>query len=194
MISGTSIIRKRMKEQELASMCRNGDRAAFAALFKEYAPLLMAVCRRYTGQEEDAKEVIQEGFKKIIELFDDFEFRGEGSLRAWMSKIMMNCSLAYMKKKRREEFRKEPLYEHSLEEWKEEDVDTKGIPDEVIMDFIEKLPTGCRIVLNMYVFEKLDHETIASILNISKSASTARLYRARRLLEEMIKDYIKLAE
>ena len=183
-----------MKEQELASMCRNGDRAAFAALFKEYAPVLMAVCRRYTGQVEDAKDVLQEGFEKIIERMGNFEYRGEGSLRAWMSKIMMNCSLAYMKKKRREEFRKEPLYEHSLEEWKEEDVDTKGIPDEVIMDFIEKLPTGCRVVLNMYLFEELDHEEIAYILNISKNAEAARLYRARRLLEDMIKDYLKRAE
>lgn len=183
-----------MKEQELASMCKKGDRAAFAALFKEYAPVLMAVCRRYTGQKEDARDVFQEGFEKIINCFGNFEYRGEGSLRAWMSSIMMKRALAYMKKKRSEEFRNEPLYEDSLEERIDEKLDMKDIPDEVIMDFIGKLPTGCRIVLNMYVFEGLDHEEIANILNISKDAEASRIYRARRLLEEMIKDYVKQTE
>ena len=183
-----------MKEQELASMCRKGDRAAFAALFKEYAPILMAVCRRYTGREDDAREVFQDGLKMIIEKFDKFEYRGEGSLSAWMSKVITNCSLAYINKKRREEFVKLPLIDGKMEEVPEEKLVTKEIPDETVLGFIMQLPCGCRTVLNMYVFEDLDHDAISRILNISKGASVARLYRARTMLEKMIKDYLKRIE
>ncbi len=183
-----------MKEEELVSLCRKGDRAAFATLFREYAPILMGVCRRFTAQDEDSREVLQEGFEKIIEGFGKFEYRGEGSLRAWMSRVMMNCSLAYMKKKRRTEFLSEPLYENLVEVSTtddNDDVETGHIPEEVMMGFIMDLPEGCRTVLNMYLFEEIDHEEIAQTLNISKEASAARLYRARMLLKKRIRNYLR---
>ncbi|MBO4570959.1 MAG: sigma-70 family RNA polymerase sigma factor [Bacteroidales bacterium] len=183
-----------MKEEELVSLCRQGDRAAFAALFREYSPVLMGVCRRYTVQEEDSREVLQEGFEKIIEGFSRFEYRGEGSLRAWMSRVMMNRSLAYMKKKRRTEYLNEPLYDNLIEDpvmVESDDPETGHIPEEVMMGFIMNLPPGCRTVLNMYLFEELDHSEIAETLNISKEATAARLYRARTLLKGMIGNYLK---
>ena len=187
-----------MKEEELVSLCRKGDRAAFATLYKEYAPFLMGVCRRYTSLVEDSRDVLQEGFEKIIEGFGRFEYRGEGSLKAWMSRVMMNRSLAYMKKKRREELLKDPLYDTipdtNTDMNENEKSEVECVPEAVMLDFIMTLPLGCRTVLNMYLFEELDHEAIAKTLNISKEASAARLYRARRLLKEMIENYIKKGE
>ena len=186
--------RKMIKEQELVSLCREENRVGFSALFNQYASTLMGICFRYTGNEEDAREVFQEGFKKIIELFGSFEFRGEGSLKAWMSKMMINAALAYIKKKRREEDRREPLSDNHYEEPFNERIDLNSVPDDVIRNFISSLPSGCRTVLNMYLFEGLDHTTIANSLKISSNASAARLYRARVLLEGMIKNYLKQTE
>lgn len=106
----------------------------------------------------------------------------------------MNRSLAYMKKKRRTEFLSEPIYENLVEVSTTDDTDdveTGHIPEEVMMGFIMDLPEGCRTVLNMYLFEEIDHGEIAQTLNISKEASAARLYRARMLLKKRIRSYLR---
>ncbi|MBO4570462.1 MAG: RNA polymerase sigma factor [Bacteroidales bacterium] len=183
-----------MKEQELASACRKGDRAAFATLFEEYSPMLMKVCRRYTGNDNDAADVFQEGFAKIIEKFGNFEYRGEGSLKAWLVRVMMNCSVSFLRKRRRDSLIREPLEEDRLllaDSIELDENEVSRIPDDVLLDSVTELTPGCRTVFNMSVFEGLGHEEIGKILGIGKTASVSRLYRARKLLAERIKEYYK---
>ena len=163
-------------------------------LFRDYAPSLMGMCRRYVGNENDAQDVFQDGFVRIIERIGSFDYRGEGSLKAWMMKVMMNEALGFLRKRKNDVFLIDSQNDISSDDdslRKPEEELVVAIPDEVILEFIMQLPPGCRTVLNMYVFEGMGHDAIAETLNIGKQASIARLYRARKMLTEKVSTYLK---
>ena len=68
-------------------------------LYERYAGQLMAVCVRYTGDREVAQDVLHDGFLNIFRSFSQFTYKGEGSLKAWLTRIMVNEALGYLRKK-----------------------------------------------------------------------------------------------
>ena len=76
----------------------------------------------------------------------------------------------------------------------DEEPEIERIPPNVLTTMIAKLPTGYRMVLNLYVFEHCSHHEIANKLGIKESSSSSQLSRARQILTQMITDYIKRHE
>lgn len=74
------------------------DRGAMKFLYDRYAEYLSAVCGRYIADENDRKDVLQECFIKIFMSLSTFEYRGDGSLKAWMARITVNESLKFIRK------------------------------------------------------------------------------------------------
>ena len=74
-----------MNETELVERCGKGDNLARKQLYERYAGQLMAVCVRYTGDREVAQDVLHDGFLNIFRSFSQFTYKGEGSLKAWLS-------------------------------------------------------------------------------------------------------------
>ena len=72
-------------EQKLAKQVSERDPAAMKALYDQYAGYLTALCSRYIDSEEDIKDLMQESFIRIFSGIRSFEFRGEGSLKAYRS-------------------------------------------------------------------------------------------------------------
>lgn len=87
-----------MEEQELAERCRQGDNLARKELYERYAGRMLSVCLRYAGDRETAQDLMHDGFLKLFDSFDKFTWRGEGSLRAWMERVMVNTVLQYLRK------------------------------------------------------------------------------------------------
>lgn len=87
-----------MEEQELAERCRQGDNLARKELYERYAGRMLSVCFRYAGDRETAQDLMHDGFLKLFDSFDKFTWRGEGSLRAWMERVMVNTVLQYLRK------------------------------------------------------------------------------------------------
>ena len=87
-----------MEEQELAESCKHGDRLAFKELYERYAGRMLGVCLRYAGNRDTAEDLLHDGFLKIFASFDKFTWRGEGSLRAWMERVMVNVVLQYFRR------------------------------------------------------------------------------------------------
>ena len=85
-----------MEEQELAERCRQGDNLARKELYERYAGRMLSVCLRYAGDRETAQDLMHDGFLKLFDSFDKFTWRGEGSLRAWMERVMVNTVLQYL--------------------------------------------------------------------------------------------------
>lgn len=179
-----------MEEQELAVRCRQGDNLARQELYEQYAGRLLGICIRYTGDRERAQDMLHDGFLKIFDSFNKFTYRGEGSLKAWMEKIMINTIL--------QDFRKNDIMKQtsSLEESPEayEEPDTESIaviPPQVLMQFISELPAGYRTVFNLYVIEEKSHKEIAKLLGINEKSSASQLARAKAALAAKVHDWMK---
>ena len=173
-------------EQQLLSAIRGGDRQAMRRLYDRYSGYAMAVGLRYVPEREDVRDVLQDCFVKVLTNIGSFEYRGEGSLKNWVLRVMVNQSLDFLKKHRRMELTPEIP---DLPE--EEEADVGDVPPDELTAMIGRLPTGYRTVLNLYVFEQLSHQEIARQLGISKNTSATQFLRARRLLTKMIKEYLK---
>ena len=156
-------------------------------LYDRYVGYLTAVCARYIPDDDDMKDILQEAFVKIFRTMGSFTWRGEGSLKAWMSKIVVNDSLKALRRKK-----PLPLSETLPEPIDEEEPAVADVPLDVIQGMIRQLPDGYRTVFNLFVFEDKSHREIASLLGIKENSSASQLHHAKAMLARWIKDYIKL--
>ena len=79
-----------ISEQHLLSLLSSGDKTAARALYDKYVGCLTAVCSRYVVDKDDVKDLLQEVFIKIFTQINTFRYRGEGSLKAWMTRVAVN--------------------------------------------------------------------------------------------------------
>ncbi|SUB77389.1 RNA polymerase sigma factor [Porphyromonas macacae] len=175
-------------EQNLVKQCKAGGREAFQTLYCLYAPLLLSVIRRYIDNEDTVRDLLHDSFLKIIKDFQRFEYRGEGSLRAWLSRVCINQALMWLRSgEHRFTDSMESIPIQFSEEPQEEEVDK--LSEEQLMSFIRKLPVGYRTVFNLYVFENLSHREIGQALGINEKSSSSQLARAKKILANQIKAY-----
>ena len=183
-----------MSEAELSEQCQKKNKYAQNQLYKQYAGILFALCIRYIGHNETTKDLLHDGFLKIYTSFDQFSYRGKGSLKAWLCKVMVNTILEYLRKN---EKTKNFILMDEIPESQdipEESPSLTLIPQEVIMKFIIELPIGYRTVFNLYTFEEKSHKEIAELLGINEKSSSSQLYRAKIFLSKKIKEYLNKYE
>jgi RNA polymerase sigma-70 factor (ECF subfamily) len=172
-----------MDEAGLVSYCKNNIAAAQKILYVRYAEDMMLFCLRYIPQHEDAKEVLMDSFLSFFKNMGSFTYRGEGSVKAWLKKIVLNQCLSYLRKRN-------PVFIAAKEGQYEDITDSVSVLDHLnakeIMQMIHALPDGYRMVFNLYVFEEMNHKEIGDVLGITESTSKSQLHRARALLKEKI--------
>jgi|LFRM01.1.fsa_nt_gb RNA polymerase sigma-70 factor (ECF subfamily) len=178
-------------EFELLQRVRKGESSAMKEIYHHHIPYLTAVGARYIIAEADLKDVLQESFIKIFTSIDKFEYRGVGSLKAWMSRIVVNESLKLLKSKERFDFVQNEWELPEVENEENSPSDLDDIPAKAIQEMIRELPTGYRTVFNLYVFENKSHKEIASILNIKENTSASQYHKAKNRLAEEINKYKK---
>lgn len=177
------------KEMQTVKSVMKGDRSAMADLYRRHVGYLSAACSRYVRDDDAVKDILQGSFLKIFSSISRFEYRGPGSLRAWMTRIAVNEALDYLRS--HEKTRK--IYEDvpELPDMAEEEPETSDVPAAVIHEMIRNLPDGYRTVFNMYVFEEKSHREIAAALGITESTSASQFHRAKALLAARLKEYRK---
>ncbi len=179
---------KEQREIEIIQLAQSGDRAAMETLYRENIGFLNAVCSRYLREDEVTKDILQDSFIKIFNSLDRFQYRGTGSLRAWMSRVVINETLHYLRDSRK------GRWLQSVEQLPEihddaPDADIQNIPAAELQRMIRRLPDIYRVVFNLYVFSDMSHKQIAAKLNIAEGTSASSFHRARKMLGRMIKDY-----
>jgi len=180
-------------ERQVIERARNGDRKAVKQIYDRFSSYLTATCARFITNENDLRDVLQDGFVKIFTSLDQFVYRGEGSLKAWARQIMVNQCLKLMRSKRRSV---PIMYEENLRDLEVVEDDDEGPPDihnvpaEVLQRMIRELPEGYRTVLNLFVVEEKSHKEIASLLGITESTSASQFFRARKILADKLKEYL----
>lgn len=173
--------------EELVEGCRAGDQTARKTLYTLYAQSMLALCYRYTGDLDEAHDVLHDGF---IKLFTHFTYRGECSLATWVRQVMISQAIDYLRHKKK--FGNLIVNEEQLPDIPDEAEvaqTASQLSEEQLMAFVAQLPEGCRTVFNLYVFEEKSHKEIAALLHIKEHTSTSQLHRAKTLLAKRIKEY-----
>lgn len=174
------------EEQRLVKRLQEGDKTAAREFYTRYGGSLAGVCVRYIADEEDVKDVIQNALVHIFSHITDFKYRGNGSLEAWVVRIAVNESLKFLRTKVQYELL-QPDYD--VIDDSEDDPSVRDIPPDILRKMLNRLPTGYRTVLNLYVFEGKSHQEIARLLGIKKDSSASQLLRAKSMLAQMIRKY-----
>jgi len=171
-------------EIKLIEECIKGKRRAQSKLYKKYAKTLLGICLRYSRNKSEAEDVLQEGFIKIFMKIK--EFRKEGSFEGWMKRIMVNTALLNSRDNLKHYFHADisKLQESISEDTIFEVDDTYSAKE--IMNLVQGLPDGYRIVFNLYVFDNYTHKEIAELLGISEGTSKSQLSRARKFLQNKL--------
>lgn len=195
-----SLLRNRIAEDETSLIRRalKGDGKAKYEIYQKYVRYLSAICSRYISDDEDVRDILQDAFLKIFSSLQDFRYQGQGSLKAWMGKIVLNESLKFLRKNSKMTLvglsDKEDILpdEDSLSgNLAADDIRTDDIPSSEIHRMIRELPDGYRAVFNLYVIEGLSHREIASRLGIREASSASQLHRAKALLATKIREWHK---
>lgn len=174
-------------EQRLLAQISSGDARGMERLYRCYAPLLTAVCSRYIAGQDDVKDVLQEAFIKIFTSLGSFSWRGEGSLKAWMRRIVVNEALNHIRRAGQlPAVDGEDELLKAADTCPQDEPDISDITPEQLQELIRQLPDGYRTVLNLYVFERRSHKEIALLLGIKPTTSASQFLRAKDLLAKMI--------
>lgn len=172
-------------ERQLLDAIHSGDRQALRRLYDRYSGYAMAIGLRYVPERDDVRDILQDSFVSILTSINDFDYRGEGSLKAWISRIVVNRSIDWLKE------HEHMLFTDDIPDTAEESVpDVEDVPPDILNRMIGQLPGGCRMVLNLFVFEQLSHKEIAQRLGIRENSSASQLSRAKKILAEMVNEYL----
>ena len=85
-------------ELQLQNAVKSGDRQAMRRLYERYKGYAMSIGLRYIPDGDDVEDVVQDSFVKILTSMKQFNYRGEGSLGAWIGKIVANKAIDFVKK------------------------------------------------------------------------------------------------
>jgi|SRR5690606_27068473 RNA polymerase sigma factor (sigma-70 family) len=168
-------------EQDFLAACIAGERWAQKQLYEEHYSLLMGVCLRYANNQDDAKDILHEGFIKILTHIG--RYQPGTSLIAWMRRIIVNTAIDYyrMQTRRRTE---------DLETaWEVQTGDPDALSQLTVQEIIgciQQLSPAYRSVFNLYIVEGYSHREIADLLGITESTSRSNLVKARLKLRELL--------
>ncbi len=176
--------------KELISGCIKNDRRSQEELFKLFYGKMLGVCMRYARDRDTAEEMLQEGFIKIFDKLEAFDYKG--SFEGWMRRIVSNTAIDNIRKAK-----KNPLLTDNDEDFKlggldpmveAEEIEFVGLKAELALEAIQDLSPAYRAVFNLYVMEEYTHKEIAEILGISEGTSKSNLSKAKMNLQRILKE------
>ena len=148
---------------------------------------MMAVCMRYSRDEDTAQEVLQLSFIKVFDKLEKYDFNG--SFEGWVRRIVVNSAIDHIRKSNRDPFSSSEDYlyvdeqEIDLDEGSEGDVELKAAE---AMKALQLLSPAYQAVFNLYVIENYTHKEVAEILGISEGTSKSNLAKAKKKLQEIL--------
>jgi len=178
-------------DSKIIKDCKKGKASAQEKIYDLYSGAMLGICARYSNDIMEAEDILQESFIKVFKKISNYDFASIASFSAWIKKIVVNTALNHIRdnKKHRifENIDHEAdlyIHEQEIEEY------NINISQKEILELIQNLPRGYKIVFNLYVFEKYTHQDIATELDISVNTSKTQLFKARKLLQTKVLEKI----
>jgi len=172
-------------DDKLVKDCLSNNKQAQYELYQRFSGVLFGICLRYTRNRAEAEDLLQEAFIKIFAKLESFGFKG--SLEGWLKRLVVNLAINFRRDNLKHLFVNS--YADPPEPSPEEETTSffdAAIPKEKLLQMVQSLPDGYRLVFNMYVFENLPHQQIGKMLEISENTSKTQLMKARKKLKVMV--------
>jgi RNA polymerase sigma-70 factor (ECF subfamily) len=176
-----------LDQAELVAAAKAGDSRAFEELVRATYTDVYALAYRLTGNEEDARDVVQDAYLRAFKGLR--KFRGDAQFSTWMYRITANCANTAMtkgRKHRHEELDDDTSVPDSRPENDPEAAGDAELLRTRVNRALEELPDRLRAVVVLRDVYDLPHQAIAEELGISEAAAKVRLHRARRRLKERL--------
>ncbi len=169
------------QERDFIEACVAKERWAQKQLYEQNYSVLMGVCLRYSSNQDDASDILHEGFIKILN--NIHKYQPGTSLIAWMRRIIVNTAIDYYRMQSRR--RTDDLETAFSVQSSDPDALSRLTVQEIIK-CIQQLSPAYRSVFNLYVVEGFSHKEIADILEITESTSRSNLVKARSKLKDLL--------
>lgn len=174
---------------DIIKACLKGNRIAQNNLYQLFADKMYGVCLRYADNEDEAKDILQDGFIKVFVNLK--QFNNKGSFEGWIRRIIVNTALEKFRDKNylfavnmeSEYDSNRSHYDHILSELSAKD----------LLKLIHDLSPQYRMVFNLYAIEGYSHKEICERLKIKEGTSKSNLSRAREILKEKVKQYYNIS-
>ncbi len=177
----------------LLDACIKEDRLAQSALYRQCFHILMGVCVRYTKNENEAVEQLNEGFLKILRNLHTY--KTSVPFEAWIRRIMINTMIDHYRKNKRY---KEKVF--FSDDYPDQELSSSAVTfntadakmdAEQIEMCIQKLPAVTQQVFNMFIIDGYSHKEIADMLKISEGTSKWHVSHGRKMLKSMIQKILQ---
>jgi RNA polymerase sigma-70 factor (ECF subfamily) len=174
-------LRLEFEERDFIQACIARERWAQQKLYEEYYGKMMGVCLRYANNEDDALDILHEGFIKVFKHIASYQ--PGTSMTAWIRRVMVNTAIDYYRKNIRR--RTEDI--ESAHDLSVGDADAiSQCSEKDILNAVQQLTPAYRTVFNLYVIEGFSHKEIAEQLDITESTSRSNLVKARLKLQAIL--------
>ena len=177
---------ERDHDQALVEGCRNGDRAAFAALVVRYQQPIYNAAYRVLGNAEDAADIAQAVFLKVAERLEEYDPRFK--FFSWLYRIAINESLNLLRRNGREEPLDEemdiPGADSANPEWQVGEAQVSRRVQGALM----RMRAEDRVMIALRHFSECSYREIAAILELDERTVKSRLYEARSRLRGLLQD------
>jgi RNA polymerase sigma-70 factor (ECF subfamily) len=198
--AGASVVTARnaaVDETALLAALKQGDDWAFETMIRLYGGRLLAVARRFTRNEDDAKDVVQSAYLNAFRAVGEFE--GNCLLSTWLHRIVVNTALMKLRSRKRKpeesieallpSFQDDGHHVEQFSEW--------SAPADMLLErqqtratvraCIQQLPDSYRVVLLLRDIEERSTQEAADVLGITPTAVKVRLHRARQALSTLLR-------
>lgn len=141
-------------------------------LFEAYKDPVYRLALSYLGNTEDAQDISQEVFLRLLRWIDRIK---TGAERAWLTRVTINCC--------------KDLLSSRVTTREVEETDAVYFPESAdLKDAVLSLPRDYRVVVYLYYYEAYSTREIADLLKVSQSVVTTRLHRARHHLKKLLQE------
>lgn len=168
-------------EHLIIKACVQQERWAQQQVYESYYSAMMSVCLRYSNNEQEAFDILQEGFIKVFRYVA--KYKPGTSLYSWIKRIMVNTAIDYYRKENR---RRTEDIETAYSVGSNDPNAVSQMAQQEILEAIQSLTAAYRNVFNLYVLEGYSHKEIGELLNISESTSRSNLVKARSKLRVIL--------
>ena len=168
--------------------CSRNDRESQKKMYTSFYGYAMSVCDRYTNNQDDAVEILNDGFLKVFKEIHRYQPAYAdvvGSFMGWLRKIMVYTAIDHFRRNQKHRFTADIDNGIIQIASSGEDALDRISYDEIIRS-IQKVTPGYRTVFNLFVIEGFSHEEIAEKLDISVGTSKSNLSKARKQLQKIL--------
>lgn len=174
---------------DIINGCVKAKRESQKELYKLYYGFAIGICMRYCHNQDDAIEIVNDGYLKIFKTINGFSPRHENveaSVMGWVKKIMIYTAIDHYRKNLKNNLIDEINDVHfGLLDFSETSIDMMSYKE--IIELVQQLSPTYRTVFSLYVIDGYKHEEIAKQLNISVGTSKSNLAKARINIQKMLK-------